>query len=336
MAQHLEKTRYSIKPPDVPSGSKAFDIAIEYSRRAIREVYDRYPFMAKRLPALIPDDRIHILPKNEVHKLEQEHKPKDDILLYRALILAGLSDEQAEQRLYPTSNNWPFYLAQTGKPELYIVEESLRDLSAQDPSDRREGLIRVGQYYIEAGFQALVEPQDVPPNLHDLARLVLKDHLEFSFLENIRRSVKTGLNENLLEQVKEMIHGLLDSKKEGEVPRIVVLGGRFKLLLPGQSLVTAEFGTGELFDLETRSFIMLPVVAKLIGLLENNLIITNGHTRYRVPDILRTRSSAGQRRLASIGLEERGEIVEDYLTSGLLFRVLAVKGFGTELRQFIQ
>lgn len=124
-----------------------------------------------------------------------------------------------------------------------------------------------------------------------------------------------------IEKVRNIIFAALDKDGQDEKPRFVASGGRILALLPGQTLTTAEFSTGNEFNAQIRAFLAIPIIQKFIDLMGNNFM-TSG-ARYKVPSSALQRADLAKTKLSINGLNERGDVLESYFNSDILFLFLA-------------
>ena len=328
-----EKLRFQIKYPEISIGDEAFKRTIQFAQRAIADVYpaQKYPVMAQRPGRDIPLDRIQIRPLDEMRQLQQTHKPSDEILLYRAVILAGLPEEEVKSRVYPTFGDYRYYLDPTSLdgPHLYMAKEAVDPLFSNEPVDRTRAAIRLGFEYIVASLEALMEPQMVAPNLNPLVRTLARDTLA-ELLEEIAKS--PSVNREVLPQVQDMIGGLLDDDREAQRVRFIASGAKFMVLLPGQTLLTAEFGTGFNFDVGVQLFLTLPVTQRFVALMEANYM--TGNMKHPILAEDRLRAQTIQSMLGVLGFKERDRALDAYLNSDLPFHIIASDNPKVDIRPY--
>lgn len=329
-----DRLKFNIKFPEVARGEAAFTKTIQLAKRAITDYYppQEHPIMAERQDRIIPLERITIEPLEQVRQLEQLHKSADDIVLYRAVISAGLPEEEAKKRLYSTLVDAKYYLdlVSSDTPSLHIAQEAIDLLSSPKPEERTETAIRLGQDYIYAVFKSLPQPQPVAANVHSLIRVLAKDCL-VELLTDVAKN--PNVNKAVLEKVRDMMFGLLENNREGERPQFTAYGGRFMVLFPGQTITTAEFGTGFEFDIAVRCFLAVPVIQKFLDLMQANLMTNN--IRYYVPSEAVKRASNSQSKLKDLDLRNRDTALDLYCTSDLPFHVIASDNPRLDIQQFL-
>ena len=274
--------------------------------------------MQERQTRIASADRAHLQPAQKIVELEEQIKPPDSILAYRALIEAGLPEQEARKRLYHTLLGAKFFVdLASATPQLYFPKEQFEGLFSENPLKRSDAAMHLGLSYIYASLSMLIDPQEVASNIHPLVKLIAMECLTDHLLPEIKRE-----SPNVdIEMVKDTLFAALSKDSEEEKPHFAAAGGRFLVLFPNQTQTTAEFATGNEFDAQIQAFLVIPIIQKFIDLMGANFM-TSG-ARYRVPEAAITRAFHAKNKLDSIDMKVQGEILDGHLNSDLPFLFLA-------------
>ncbi len=274
--------------------------------------------MGERQTKVALADRVHFMPNQQITKLEEKIKPANSILAYIVLLDAGVPEQEARKRLYQTLRGAKFFVdLEKEIPEAYFPKEQFEGLFSEKPIERSDAVMDLGLSYIYASFSMLIKPQNVAPNIHPLVKLIAKESLSDYLLPEIKKDSP----DVDMEKVKDTIFAALDKGGEDEKPRFVASGGRFIVLLPNQTLTTAEFATGNEFDAQIRSFLVAPIIQRFIDLMVDNLMTSGG--RYKVPLSVLQKAGYAKNKLDQVDLKKREEVLEMYLNSDAVFHFLA-------------
>lgn len=329
-----DRPKFQITFSGAPKGEAAFVKAIEFAQRAFSETYPtgRYSIMGERQDRIIPLDMILVKPLDEMRQLQEVHKPSDDILLYRAVILAGLPEDEAKKKLYQTYADVPYYLdvSSSDRPYLHIAREAVEPLFLDDPTERAKAAIKLGAYYLSAVCEGLSNPQPVADNIRGLVRILAKDAL-LNLMDDFKEY--QSVNGGVLAQAQDMVFSLLEEDRQSQRAEFVASGAKFAVVLPGQSLVTAEFATGVEFDEGVQCYLAVPVGKRFSELIEANF---KPGLRFPVPQQDYQRARYIQSMLAAVGLRSRDEVLQAYASSDLPFHIIGSDNPRLNIQQYIQ
>lgn len=200
-----------------------------------------------------------------IKREERRVRPIQPLLIPKALISAGFSQEAIDNNHYRASPVNPLFADYT-KQSFYMTETSAMALAAAHPGTRLEAGVMIGLELINANIRSIaygLYPQIQGDERSNYWRLMMKTDV-IRFAQEQRRLFKT---KKAYQDFKDRIDYLFSEKglnKEGG--EIEAVGGLVICRFPGQSSVNPEIRIGTHFDEGTLGLITLPAKLRFASL----------------------------------------------------------------------
>lgn len=306
------KETFQIKKPEIPMGEEGKVKVVEVVDNSLLSALPLHDYQGRFLkPSAIV---AATLP--EMIRMEEEDKPMEEILLARALLLAGVPEEYLRSLCYAVSQEAPFYVRNqfSQDPQLFFWEEHLAKFSSKDPTDRFDAALLLGRPLIHINLNLIVDSFDIPDNLRAHTRLLMKDYLDNILLGRMRVKFANIADQKKIDDASDMIKSLMDDETPLSKPRFVSAGGAMKLVLFGQTLKTAEYTMGIDFHTDTYCYLSQPVLQKF---LDSIAWYNRGFRRPIPPSQVAEKANRVRPILVMLGLNSREQTVDPYQRSEL-------------------
>lgn len=270
-----ENPRFQIKLAELPKGEVLIERTLDSVNKAFLDVFpilDRQPYGSH----LLSPGGLITSTYQQRCEIEQREVSLESLILYHALLKAGVPSSLLQKAYYMVQPTNPFYWNPTHKPPTLFIDEGLVDeFSKEDETKRRYAALFMGMSIIRINLNILAFSHH-PLELSQWPwKEVFRNHFEEILYPQISAYFQEATKEESLANLKELIDHLLDDSGESRA-RYFATGTSVLLMLPDQTPISAEYLLGSDLDQDTISYLAEPVREKFFHLLKNKLIIPNG------------------------------------------------------------
>ncbi|MEX2007475.1 MAG: hypothetical protein WD992_01765 [Candidatus Levyibacteriota bacterium] len=200
--------------------------------QALLETYpqlDKSPYKKR----LIAPHNIKFEPFDNIVAREMEDRPMDNSILCQALSLCGIPKDYVSARWFRVRDDQPFYQRSPDDP-LFLAQEYVPHLSTNGPLQGRD--------IVALGDLLIVKSIENSPTQRHLTLSPWKEIMRKTldgFWPNIVREQGENIDKIRLEQAKDMVRSLFDSRVN-----ITAIGASVYVIFEGQTVSAFEFVGG--------------------------------------------------------------------------------------------
>ncbi len=240
--------------PEFPKGEEGVAKVIELVNNAMFSTNPSFESNADHL--ITNSSQINNLLPHELNA--KIVKTLEERIIFSLFQRLGIPDETLRRIYFPGERiNLIHCEHDQPQPQLYINQSLTDGLDIEDRNKRVLAALKLGGLLIETNFNLLVEPADVPDNLRQGAGRIIRRYLYGDLLMGMASTFGDQVDPIAFEAVAGIVNSIEN--------RLVMNGGMLCLVLPHQTVDTAEVSIGEDSHSDLTLYFAKPTIEKFMA-----------------------------------------------------------------------
>ena len=304
----------TLKP--LPRGEDGLAVILDFQNALMVK---RYPDLVHHMDRLVTRvDQVKWVPPTELERMAAASQ--QDRISYRLFSALGIPSFILREEFVEPGSQMQCVIEE-GRPTLFLSRNSFNKLSDGSPTTRLGIALNIATDILEVNFNLLPVPKDTAEDLRRavvrLGRMELDDSIKAVMLKSGDR---VGTDE--LEVLEGVMHSLIYLEEPTYQPRVVSYGGLALVLLPHQTYSSAEAIVNGEFHKNVYNYLYKVIIEDLFAACREEGY-ANAPVALNTSGNVNRRSQSGAFTLLDLGVKDRNEALDLFVTSELADRMIS-------------